>query len=68
MLAGIILVLAWRLRGVFRIGNGLGGVEAIVARLQGAGVVRVVLESIRGFSARLVRGSADAAKPPAMAP
>jgi transposase len=54
--------------GVFRFGNGPGGVEAIVARLQGAGVVRVVLESIGGFSARLVRGSADAAKPPAMAP
>lgn len=46
--------------GVFRVGNGPGGVEAIVARLQRAGVVRVVLESIGGFAARLVRGLADA--------
>lgn len=45
---------------VFRIGNAPGGVETIVARLQRAGVVRVVLESIGGLAARLVRGLADA--------
>jgi len=45
---------------VFRIANGPKGVAAVVARLKRAGVARVVLESIGGYGARLVRGLADA--------
>jgi transposase len=45
---------------VFRIANGAKGIEALVARLQRAGVGRVVLESIGGYAARLVRALADA--------
>jgi transposase len=45
---------------VFRIANGPKGAEAVVARLRRAGVVRVVLESIGGYAARLVRALADA--------
>lgn len=45
---------------VFRAANGAQGVEAIVARLRRAGVVRVVLESIGGYAARLVRALAAA--------
>ena len=45
---------------VFRIANGPKGVEAVVARLRRVGVVRVVLESIGGYAARLVRALADA--------
>ena len=46
--------------GGFRTGNGPSGIETIVDRLRRAGVVRVVLESIGGYAARLVRGLADA--------
>lgn len=46
--------------GVFRTGNGPGGIAEIVDRLRQAGVVRVVLESIGGYATRLVRGLADA--------
>jgi transposase len=46
--------------GVFRTGNGPGGIAEIVDRLRGAGVVKVVLESIGGYARRLVRGLADA--------
>jgi transposase len=45
---------------VFRTANGSKGVEAVVARLRRAGVVRVVLESIGGYAARLVRALAEA--------
>ena len=45
---------------VFRTGNGASGIEALVARLKREGVGRVVLESIGGYGARLVRALADA--------
>lgn len=45
---------------VFRAANGPQGVETVVARLRRAGVVRVVLESIGGYAARLVRALAEA--------
>jgi transposase len=45
---------------VFRAANGPGGVQVVLDRLSRAGVVRVVLESIGGFAARLVRALADA--------
>lgn len=45
---------------VFRVANGALGVEAVVGRLKRAGVVRVVLESIGGYAARLVRALAEA--------
>ena len=45
---------------VFRTANGAAGVEAVVARLKREGVGRVVLESIGGYGARLVRALADA--------
>lgn len=45
---------------VFRTVNGAKGVEAVVARLRREGVVRVVLESIGGYAARLVRALAEA--------
>ena len=45
---------------VFRAVNGAKGVEAVVARLKREGVVRVVLESIGGYAARLVRALAEA--------
>jgi transposase len=45
---------------VFRTGNAPGGIAETVDRLRRAGVVRVVLESIGGYAARLVRGLADA--------
>lgn len=45
---------------VFRTVNGPPGIEALVGRLQKAGVGKVVLESIGGYGARLVRALADA--------
>jgi transposase len=45
---------------VFRTANGAKGIEAVVTRLRRAGVGRVVLESIGGYAARLVRALADA--------
>lgn len=45
---------------VFRTPNGAKGVEAVVTRLRREGVGRVVLESIGGYAARLVRALADA--------
>lgn len=45
---------------VFRTQNGAQGVAAVVARLKRARVVRVVLESIGGYGARLVRALAEA--------
>lgn len=45
---------------VFRTANGAKGVEAVVMRLRREGVGRVVLESIGGYGARLVRALADA--------
>lgn len=45
---------------VFRAANGPQGVEAVVSRLRRAGVGRVVLESIGGYGARLVRALAEA--------
>ncbi|MEO8113954.1 MAG: IS110 family transposase [Phenylobacterium sp.] len=45
---------------VFRAVNGPAGVETVVERLRGEGVVRVVLESIGGYAARLVRALAEA--------
>lgn len=45
---------------VFRAANGSQGVEAVVSRLRRAGVGRVVLESIGGYGARLVRALAEA--------
>lgn len=45
---------------VFRAANGSQGVEVVVSRLRRAGVVRVVLESIGGYGARLVRALAEA--------
>lgn len=46
--------------GVFRTANSAPGIEALVRRLAGAGVERVVLESIGSYGARLVRALADA--------
>lgn len=45
---------------VFRAANGPKGVLAVVERLRREGVRRVVLESIGGYAARLVRALADA--------
>ena len=45
---------------VFRTANGPSGIATLVARLQRAGVVRVVLESIGGYAGRLVRALAEA--------
>lgn len=45
---------------VFRTSNGAEGVASVVGRLRRAGVERVVLESIGGYGARLVRGLAEA--------
>jgi transposase len=45
---------------VFRAANGAKGIEAVVSRLQRAGVGKVVLESIGGYAARLVRALAEA--------
>lgn len=45
---------------VFRLANGAAGVAAVVMRLQRAGVAKVVLESIGGYGARLVRALAEA--------
>lgn len=45
---------------VFRTANGPKGVETVVTRLKRAGVGRVVLESIGGYAARLVRALAEA--------
>ncbi|HEX3366785.1 IS110 family transposase [Phenylobacterium sp.] len=45
---------------VFRTPNGAKGVEAVVTRLRREGVGRVVLESIGGYGARLVRSLAEA--------
>ncbi len=40
--------------------NAARGVEQLIARLKAAGAVKVVLESIGGYGARLVRALADA--------
>lgn len=45
---------------VFRTANGPQGVATLVARLQREGVGKVVLESIGGYAARLVRALAEA--------
>jgi transposase len=45
---------------VFRVGSGPAGVRQVVERLRRASVSRVVLESIGGYGAGLVRGLADA--------
>jgi transposase len=45
---------------VFRVANGADGVRTLVARLKRACAQRVVLESIGGYAARLVRALADA--------
>lgn len=45
---------------VFRMANGPSGVEALVARLKREGAGKVVLESIGGYGARLIRGLAQA--------
>lgn len=45
---------------VFRVANSAAGVVALVARLRRAGAGRVVLESIGGYGARLVRALAEA--------
>ena len=45
---------------VFRTANGPGGIQALVGRLERAGVSKVVLESIGGYAARLVRALAEA--------
>lgn len=44
----------------FRTLNGPRGVEAVVARLRQAGAAKVVVESIGGYAARLVRALAEA--------
>ena len=44
----------------FRTVNGARGIEAVVARLQTAGAAKVVVESIGGYAARLVRALAAA--------
>lgn len=45
---------------VFRTANGPQGIETVVARLRRLGVGKVVLESIGGYGARLVRALAEA--------
>jgi len=45
---------------VFRVANAAKGIEAVVGRLRRAGVGKVVLESIGGYAARLVRALAEA--------
>ncbi len=45
---------------VFRTANGQKGIEAVVSRLRREGASRVILESIGGYAARLVRALADA--------
>jgi transposase len=45
---------------VFRVGNAAAGIGAVVARLKQSGARRVVLESIGGYGARLVRALAEA--------
>jgi transposase len=45
---------------VFRTANGPQGIETLVARLKREGVGKVVLESIGGYAARLVRALAQA--------
>ena len=45
---------------VFRTTNGANGVASVIGRLRRAGAQRVVLESIGGYGARLVRGLAQA--------
>jgi len=45
---------------VFRTANGPRGIETLVARLRGAGVGKVVLESIGSYAGRLVRALAEA--------
>jgi transposase len=45
---------------VFRTANGPQGIATLVARLKREGVAKVVLESIGGYGARLVRALADA--------
>jgi transposase len=44
----------------FKQANGPGGIEAVIERLRREGVSRVILESIGGYGARLVRALADA--------
>ena len=44
---------------VFRVSNTESGVSGLIARLRRAGAGRVVLESIGGYAARLVRALAD---------
>ena len=44
----------------FRVGNGPQGIETVVERLRRSGVGKVVLESIGGYGARLVRALAEA--------
>ena len=45
---------------VFRVNNAAAGIGAVVARLKQSGARRVVLESIGGYGARLVRALAEA--------
>lgn len=45
---------------VFRTANGPAGVADVIGRLRRAGAERVVLESIGGYGARLVRGLGEA--------
>lgn len=45
---------------VFRVANAARGIEVLIARLRTEGAVKVVLESIGGYGARLVRALADA--------
>lgn len=45
---------------VFRVANAARGVEQLIERLKAAGAVKVVLESIGGYGARLVRALAEA--------
>jgi transposase len=44
----------------FRVANAARGIETIITRLKTAGASRVVLESIGGYGARLVRALAEA--------
>lgn len=46
--------------GTFRAANGPQGIAMVVSRLKRAGVGKVVLESIGGYGARLVRALAEA--------
>ena len=45
---------------VFRVANAAKGIEQLITRLKAAGAVKVVLESIGGYGARLVRALAEA--------